>query len=53
MERAEILKYLEEGYRLLQEEISTEELTDYAREQSCYFVSKAIEYIKENEDVIF
>ena len=53
MERAEILKYLAEAYRLLQEEVAPEELTDYAREQSCYFISKAIEYIKENEDMVF
>lgn len=53
MTRNEILKYLEEGSRLLQEEISVEELTDYAREQSFYCVLQAIEYIKENEDAIF
>lgn len=53
MTRNEILKYLEEGCRLLQEELSNEELTDYAREQSYYCVCQAIEYIKENEDVIF
>ena len=53
MTRDEILKYFEEGCRLLQEEISIEELTDYAREQSYYCVRQAIEYIRENEDAIF
>ena len=53
MKRDEILKYFEEGCRLLQEEISTEELTDYAREQSFYCVCSAIKFIKDNEDVIF
>ena len=53
MTREEILEYLLEGCRMLQEEVSTEELTDYAREQSWYHISNAIEYIRENEDMVF
>lgn len=53
MKREEILTYFAEGYRLLQEDVKTEELTDYAREQACFFVGRAMEYIRENEDIIF
>lgn len=34
-------------------EVSTEELTDYAREQSFYCVCTAMKFISENEDLIF
>ena len=50
MTREEILKYLEEAYRLLQEEVETEELTDNAREQACYCIDGAMQYIRENEE---
>ena len=49
MTRNEILKHLEETYRLLQEEVNLE-VTDYARFEACCSIESAIEYIKENEE---
>lgn len=48
MNISDIIKYLEEGYRLLQEEVDLE-LTDYARYEACASVYSAIQIIKENE----
>ena len=51
MTRQELLKHLEETTEIIAEVDET--VTDYAREQSYYCIYQAIEYIKENEDVIF
>jgi len=50
MTRKEILEHLEEVYRLLQEEVDVDELTDYARYEACVSLDSAMQHIKENED---
>lgn len=49
MTRQEFLEYLEEGYRLLQEEVDLG-LTDYARFEACCSLDNAMQFIKENEE---
>lgn len=50
MTRNEFLKYLDEARRLLIEEMGADELTDYAREEACYCIDGAIQFVKENEE---
>ena len=50
MSRDELIKKLEELDRGLLEEMSVEEITDYAREQAHYNLENLIDIIKENEE---
>ena len=50
MTREEIIKELERVARLLQEEVKTNELTDYAREQAYFCIMGAIQHMEENEE---
>ena len=50
MRAKEVIEHLEEVFKCLQEEVDTEELTDFAREQACLCIESALQYIKENED---
>ena len=48
MTRHDIIKHLEETKRILVEEISSDEITDCARENACIDIEDAIEILKEN-----
>ena len=50
MNRDEFIKRLEELDRLLLEEVETDELTDYTREQAHYKLEGLIYIIMENEE---
>lgn len=50
MTRQEAIKKIEEIQRLLQEEVETDELTDYAREQAYFCLVGAVQYLEENEE---
>lgn len=52
MTRQELIKKLEELDRILLEEIETEELTDYTREQAHYNIENLIDVLEENKEVI-
>ena len=50
MSRDEFIKKLEELDRVMLEEMSVDEITDYAREQAHYNLENLIDIIKENEE---
>ncbi len=50
MTRKEFIKKVEELDALLLEEVETEELTDYAREQAHLRLESVIDIIEENEE---
>ena len=49
MKKDEVIKKLEELFTALKEQVSADELTDYARYYACVDIDDAIEVLKENE----